>query len=88
MNMVTLYRDSATTEDLFEIITTLVARLERAEEVICALAGGRLAQEGAISAPPPEIAKGLTAELLDYVVLIDEARRRNAADEAFLTARE
>ena len=88
MPLVTLDRSEATTEDLFEIITTLIARLERAEEIICALAGMRLTDVGAIGAPPPDMAEAMTAEVINYVVLIDEARRRNAQDEAFLNARE
>ena len=88
MNMVTLDRESATTEDLFEIITALLSRLERAEEIICALAGARLVELGDVAAPPPQITKDLSACLVEYVLLIDRARENAARDAAFLNARE
>lgn len=88
MTMVTLDRENATTEDLFEVIATLIARLERAEEIICALAGGRLADQGHVAAPPRAAAEELTSQLIEYVVVIDQARRNAQADAAFLNARE
>jgi hypothetical protein len=88
MTMVTLDRDNATTEDLFEVIATLIARLERAEEIICALAGARLADQGHIAAPSDAVSEELTSQLVEYVVVIDQARRNAQADAAFLNARE
>jgi hypothetical protein len=88
MTMVTLDREHATTEDLFEVIATLVARLERAEEILCGLTGAWLAGQGHIAAPTRAVAEQLATELIEYVVLIDQARQRVEADTAFLNARE
>lgn len=88
MTYVTIDRESATTEDLYEVIATLITRLERAEEIICALVGFHLTSSGRIGGPSSEMTKAMEDELMDYVLLIDQARRRNATDAAFLNARE
>lgn len=88
MNGTVVGREDATPELLFDVMSTLIARLERSEEIISLLAGLTLTGMGKVRAPDDETYDVIVAQLADYMLLVGESREQAVADLAFLNAHE
>ena len=82
-------RNDVTPEDMFDMISETMLRLQRCEEVVLIIGGLMLHHLGKIRHPTDQgTLDEAVAEVAEYMLLVSEANRRAEANISFLQSRE
>ena len=82
-------RETATTSDMFDAMTSVLLRLERLEEVTSVIGGLLMHHLGKLRDPSEGgTVEDSCAEIADYILLIHDMRNEARREAAFLDARE